>query len=195
MVESALVRSGAAASRKLTVKALVSLGIVILAVALPQFAHLVAGAAAGVAWLPMYLPVLLGGCLMGPLWGAVIGMASPLVSYLLTSAMGSPMPAAARLPFMMLELAVFAVVAGAFSHKIEENSWFVIPAVLLAMVAGRGAFLLAVALTQDFTPFTTAMIWGQIKTGVRGLALQAVAVPLMVVGIKALLHRDEADHE
>ena len=45
MVESALVRSGAAASRKLTVKALVSLGIVILAVALPQFAHLVAGAA------------------------------------------------------------------------------------------------------------------------------------------------------
>ena len=195
MVESALVRSGAAASRKLTVKALVSLGIVILAVALPQFAHLVAGTAAGVAWLPMYLPVLLGGCLMGPLWGTVIGMASPLVSYLLTSAMGSPMPAAARLPFMMLELAVFAVVAGAFSRKIDENSWFVIPAVLLAMVAGRGVFLLAVALTQDFTPFTTAMIWGQIKTGVKGLALQAVAVPLMVVGIKALLHRDEADHE
>ena len=195
MVESALVKSGAVASRKITVKALVSLGIVALAVALPQFAHLVAGAAAGVAWLPMYLPVLLGGCLMGPVWGAVIGMASPLVSYLLTSAMGSPMPAAARLPFMMLELAIFAAVSGAFSHKIEQNTWYVIPAVLLAMLAGRGAFLLAVALTQGSTPFTTAMIWGQIKTGINGLVLQTIAVPLMVVGIKALLHCEDAHHD
>lgn len=143
----------------------------------------------------MYLPVLLGGCLMGPVWGAVIGMASPLVSYLLTSAMGSPMPAAARLPFMMLELAIFAAVSGAFSRKIEQNTWHVIPAVLLAMLAGRGAFLLAVALTQGSTPFTTAMIWGQIKTGINGLVLQAIAVPLMVVGIKALLHREDAHHD
>ena len=63
------------------------------------------------------------------------------------------------------------------------------------MLAGRGAFLLAVALTRGSTPFTTAMIWGQIKTGINGLVLQAIAVPLMVVGIKALLHREDAHHD
>lgn len=65
-------------------------------------------------------------------------MLSPVVSFLITSAFGNPMPALARLPFMVAELAVFAAVSGMFSEKIVKNAWLAFPAVLLAQVAGRG---------------------------------------------------------
>ena len=49
--------------------------------------------------LPMYLPVLLGSAR-----AAVIDLLSPLASFVITSAVSYPMPAAAHLPFMMAEL-------------------------------------------------------------------------------------------
>ena len=122
MLESVLARRGASLKVKITVKSLVALGVVALAVLLPQLVHLAAGASGGVRLLPMYLPVLLGGCLLGTWWGLGVGLASPLASFALTSAFGEAMPAAARLPFMMAELAVFAVVSGLFSEKIAETA-------------------------------------------------------------------------
>ena len=112
MLENVLARRNASLKIRITVKSLVSIGIVALAVLLPQFVHLVLGQAGGMQWLPMYLPVLLGGCLLGTWWGLGVGIASPLVSFAITSAMGNAMPAAARLPFMAAELAVFAAVSG-----------------------------------------------------------------------------------
>ena len=63
MLENVLVRRNCSFKIKVTVKSFVSIGIVALAVILPQLVHLAAGQAGGVKWLPMYLPVLLGGCL------------------------------------------------------------------------------------------------------------------------------------
>lgn len=60
MIESVLVKHNAKIGTKITVKSLISVGVVALAVLLPQLVHLVAGASGGVQWLPMYLPVLLG---------------------------------------------------------------------------------------------------------------------------------------
>ena len=130
MIETALTKRQASLRTKITVKSLVSLSIVVLAVALPQLAHLAVGAQAGIMLLPMYLPVLLGGCILGWRWGVAAGMLSPLVSFLITSAAGNAMPAAARLPFMMAELAVFALVSGMFSKQIERRSWVAFPAVI-----------------------------------------------------------------
>ena len=65
MIETALTKKQASLRTKITVKSLVSLSIVVLAVALPQLAHLAVGARAGIMLLPMYLPVLLGGCILG----------------------------------------------------------------------------------------------------------------------------------
>ena len=96
MLESVLARRGASLKVKITVKSLVALGVVALAVLLPQLVHLAAGASGGVRLLPMYLPVLLGGCLLGTWWGLGVGLASPLASFALTSAFGEAMPAAAR---------------------------------------------------------------------------------------------------
>ena len=191
MLESILARKGVSVRTRITVKSLVAVGVVALAMLLPQLVHLAAGASGGVRWLPMYLPVLLGGCLLGTWWGLGVGLVSPLASFAITSAMGSAMPAAARLPFMMAELAVFAAVSGLFSKKIAENGWMAFPAVLLAAVSGRAFFLLLAVIFQNVAPFTPAMIWSQIQTGLLGLVLQIVLVPFIAMGLRVLINRDK----
>lgn len=191
MLENYLVRKNVSIRLKITVKSLVSLGVVALAVLLPQLVHLIAGQAGGVQWLPMHLPVLLGGCLLGWAWGLGVGVLSPLVSFAVTSAWGDPMPALARLPFMMAELAVFALVSGLFSKKIAENGWMAFPAVLLAAVSGRAFFLLLAVIFQGVAPFTPALIFSQIREGLLALVLQAVIVPFIVMGIRALMQREK----
>lgn len=193
MIENVLTRKGLSFKLKITVKSLISVGIIALAVILPQLVHLVAGQAGGVEWLPMYLPVLLGGCLLGSVWGLGVGIASPIVSFLITLAFGNAMPALARLPFMVAELAVFGAVTGLFAKKIAGSGWLAFPAVLLAQVAGRTVFMMLVIIFQSVTPFTPALIWSQIQTGLLALVLQAVLVPFLVMGLKLLLDRDKKD--
>ena len=193
MLENVLAKRNCSLKVKITVKSLVSVGIVALAVLLPQLVHLAAGQSGGAQWLPMYLPVLLGGCLLGFYWGLGVGIASPVVSFLITLAFGEPMPALARLPFMTAELAVFAAVCGLFSEKIAQNGWLAFPAVLLAQVSGRAVFMLLALIFQSVTPFTPALVWSQIQTGLLGTVLQAVVVPFIVMGLGALLNRDKND--
>lgn len=190
MIESVLTRRNVSLRVKVTVKMLISLGVVALAVVLPQLVHLAAGAQGGVAWLPMYLPVLLGGCLLGWQWGLGVGVLSPVVSFAVTSLAGNAMPAAARLPYMMAELAVFAAVSGLFSKKIAENGWMTFPAVLLAQVAGRLTFLALAAVFQGVSPLSAAAVWSQIRAGLLGMVLQAVVVPFLVMVLRLLLVKE-----
>ena len=190
MLETALERKNIKFGVKITVKALISAGVIALAVILPQLVHLFSGAAGGAKWLPMYLPVLIGGCLLGWRWGLGVGVLSPVVSFLITSMTGNAMPAASRLPYMIAELAVFAVVSGVFSKKISKNLWLAFPAVLLAQVSGRAVFLMVAAIFQSIAPLSAAAVWSQIQTGLLGLVLQAVLVPFIVMGLGVLLGRD-----
>lgn len=189
MMENALRSRQVSFKLGITVKALISAGIVALAVLLPQLAHLALGEQAGMRFLPMYLPVLLGGCLLGWQWGLGIGLLSPLVSYLITAAAGSPMPALARLPFMMAELAVFAVICGVFSDKIAKNGLMAFPAVLLAQLGGRSVFLLSAAAFSGVSPLNAAMVWSQIQTGFAGLLIQAVLAPVIIIGLKVFMDK------
>ena len=190
MIESVLARHNVKPGVKIAVKTLISAGVIALAVILPQIVHLFAGAQGGVQWLPMYLPVLLGGCLLGWRWGLGVGLLSPLVSFAFTSLAGNAMPAAARLPYMMAELAAFAVVSGLFSEKIVRNGWMAFPAVLLAQVSGRLFFLALAAAFQGVSSLSAAVVWSQIQAGLLGLVLQAVVVPFLVMGLRALMNRD-----
>ena len=103
------------------------------------------------------------------------------------------MPALARLPFMVAELAVFAAVSGLFSKKIVKNAWLAFPAVLLASVAGRAAFMLLVVIFQSVSPLTPALIWSQIQAGLLATLLQAVIVPFAVMGLNALINRENTN--
>jgi hypothetical protein len=187
MLNTILLQKNATVQKRITLNALLSAGLIALAVILPQIVHLALGQPGGVQLLPMYLPVLLGGCLLGWKWALGVGVLSPVVSFAITSLMGNPMPALPRLPFMMAELAVFALVSGLFSKKIYENGLWAFPAVLLAQLAGRAVFLGLVAVCQSFAPFTVEMIRGQIVAGWLGLVIQLAAVPILVIAVRAIL--------
>ena len=190
MLQNVLVQRQSTVQKRVTLSAVLSVGLIVLAVILPQIVHLALGQPGGVQLLPMYLPVLLGGCLLGWKWALTVGILSPVVSFAITSLIGEAMPAIPRLPFMMAELAVFALVSGLFSKKIYENGLWAFPAVILAQLAGRVVFLGMVAIFQSVAPFTVEMIWGQICAGWIGLLIQAVLVPIIIITIRALLVKD-----
>lgn len=191
MIENVLTLKNASVKVKVTVKTLVSLGVIALAVILPQIFHLAVGGTSGMTYLPMYLPVLIGGCLLGAWWGLGVGVASPVVSFLITLAFGNPMPALARLPFMAVELAAMAAITGAFSGAIAKNGWMAFPAVLLALVGGRLLFLGLVAVFRTVSALSVAVVWAQIRTGLVGLVLWAVVAPFIVMGLRKLILKDE----
>ncbi len=190
MLETVLKSKGYSFTKKTVVKAIIAALTVVLAVGLPQICHIVIGGNSGIKFLPMYLPVLIGACILGSGWGLAVGVLSPVVSYVITTAAGSPMPALARLPFMAFELAVFAVVAGAFSKLIMKNALFAFVAVISAEIVGRAAFLAAVAIFESVTPLSVSLVWSQILTGWVGLALNAVIVPIVVILVRAAVNDD-----
>lgn len=175
---------------RLTVKSAVAALLVALAVGLPQIVHALGGAAAGAAWLPMYAPALLAGCLLGWQWGIGVGILSPLVSFGLTSLFaGSPMPSVTRLPYMTAELAAFGGICGAFSKSIQKNAWLAFPAVLSAQIAGRTLYVLCGAIAGN----AFSSLWAVVRTGLSGLYLQALIVPLAAVALSKVLRREHAD--
>ena len=191
MIESVLTRKNVSVKLKITVKMLVSAGIIALAIGLPQLVHAVAGAQGGAQWLPMYLPVLLGGCLLGWQWGLGIGIVSPLLSFGITSLAGNAMPVAVKLPYMVAELAVFGAVSGVFSKRIAENSWMAFPAVLSAAVGGTTLFMTVAAVFQSVSPLSAAAVWSQIQTGLVGLVLQATLVPIIVMILSFAINKEK----
>jgi len=193
MFENALTLRNVSFKHKIAYKTLVSVGLIALAVVLPQIVHLALGQPGGVKWLPMYLPVLIGGCLLGSRWALIVGVLSPITSFLLTSLIGEAMPADVRLPFMIAELAVFAFVSGIFTKRIAANGLWAFPSVILAQLTGRAVFLALVAIFDSLVPFTPAVIWSQIVTGLPGLGVQAIAVPIIIILLRSLLLKDDND--
>lgn len=191
MIDAYLTRRNASVRTKITVKSLISSALVVLAVVLPRLVHIALGASGGIQWLPMYLPVLLGGCILGVKWGLGAAVLSPIVSFALTAVFGNPMPALARLPYMAVELAVFAAVSGLFSGKIAKNPLMAFPAVLSAAVAGRGAFLLVAWIFQSVSPLSAQLVWLQIQAGLAGLVLQAALVPVIVAAVSLILAEEK----
>lgn len=191
MLEAVLTRKNVGVKKGITIKSLVSVGLIVCAVLLPQLVHLIGGAPGGVKWLPMYLPVLVAGCLLGTYWGLGVGILSPVLSFAITSLFGNPMPALERLPFMMAELAVFALVCGLFGKKIDGNKWLAFPAVLIAEISGRAFFVALAAIFQSVSSLSVTMVWQQIQTGFIGLILQALIVPLIIIGLHYLINRDK----
>lgn len=191
MLENVLERKAVSERTAVTVKMIVAAGCVALAVVLPQIAHLAVGAKAGIMLLPMYLPAVLGACVLGSKYGAFVGVLSPVLSYLLTSAFGNAMPALERLPFMAAELLTFAVVCGAFSKKISDKPALSFAAVALSALCGRGMFLLLSVIFKGVVSFTPAVILSQILTGIPGLLLQLVLVPVTVMWLNKCLNRSK----
>ncbi len=158
---------------------------VVGAVAVPQLFHaagtlLSLGTGLGETFLPMHLPILIVGLLAGPWAGLVAGALGPLASFAL-----SGMPVAAMLPFMVVELAVYGLVAG----LLRGVRGPVLAKVLVAQLAGRltRAAVLAVAgvvLAGSVPP--AASVLAATMAGIPGLCLQWLLVPAAVLAADRL---------
>lgn len=131
----------------------------------------------GPAFLPMHIPVLIGGMLLGPVSGLLIGMVTPVLSSVLT---GMP-PTFPMLPIMFFELAVYGLVAGYLYKTLNLN---IIISLILAMIGGRivaGLVVYVLAMFFGFQgPGPIPFIQGAILTGLPGIAIQLVLVPIVV---------------
>lgn len=149
---------------------------------LPQVFHMVGGRAAGSVFSPMHLPVLVCGLLLGPFWGCGVGLLTPLLSSLLMS-----MPPMALMPFMVCELAVYGLTTGLLSKRLP-----LYPALIAAQIAGRAAYALALFVggTLLGVPCAApASVLTSVVTGLPGIVLQLVLVPLVVTLVRRAVPR------
>lgn len=172
---------------QLTIKSRLSIKIQVLAtfcavaaaVVLPQIFHTigqVAGLSAslGEAFLPMHLPVILVGLLAGPYAGLATGILAPLVSFGL-----SGMPSSVMLPFIVIELAMYGLIAG----SLRSINIPVLAKVLLIQIGGRAVRTIAILMSIQLfanTTISAAVIWTSILAGLPGLILQWSLIPLLL---------------
>lgn len=160
-------------------KAKVIIGTVLLSglgVALPRIFHVLAGTSAGAIFLPMHIAVLLASLIFGVLSGSIVAGISVLCSYLLTG-----MPSVARLPYMAIELIIYAVLLGLFNKKL--NSYV---SLILTMVVGRilyAGVLFAAAEVFMLSSYGTSVL-ESVKLGIPGLFIQVLLVPVIAKIIK-----------
>jgi len=163
-------------TRRFSVRTLTMTGLLLaVGLLLPMVFHSLFGAMGGRTLLPMHYAVLLGGLLLGPVAGSFLGIATPLLSTLMTG-----MPAIAILPPMAIELAVYGLVAG-----VARRRWQLAPlwSLLLSMVVGRVALGLAVAVlgpSIGLKAEPVAYVVAAIVTGLPGIAVQVVFIPLLL---------------
>lgn len=161
----------------------VSAAVCALATVVPQLFHLIGGKPLGNVFLPMHLPVILGGFLLGPTAALICGVLSPLFSFLI-----SGMPAFPRLIFMMFELGAYGFITSLCTQKFRLPVFITLP---LTWVVGRTVFLITAAFALHVLkaeiqgmPTAWAAVWTAVTTGVPGIILQAVAVPVLVAALK-----------
>lgn len=152
---------------------------VALGISMPVAFHFFGGA--GQMFLPMHIPVLIAGLLLGVKCGLAAGVLTPLLSSLTT---GMP-PLMPMLPIMIIELGIYGAVTG---YLYRQRKLPLIWSLIGAMLAGRVAAALLVAgmaalflVKMQPAPFIIASV----STGLPGVVIQIVFVPLLVKRLEA----------
>ena len=132
-----------------------------------------AGATAGSVFLPMHFAVLIAALTMGIISGSIVAGTSVIFSYLLTG-----MPSLVRLPYMFIELVIYAVLLGVFNKKFNSYA-----SLALTIVLGRiiyAGVLFAVINVIGLPTYGISVI-ASIKTGLPGIAIQLITVPVISI--------------
>jgi riboflavin transporter FmnP len=134
----------------------------------------------GPIFLPMHIPVLVGGAVLSPALALIIGILTPVLSSFIT---GMPV-AYPILPIMAVELGLYGLCASLSMRKLKLNIWMTLA---LSMVVGRlGAGLTVYMLAQTLGLKMQALLYlkGAVITGLPGIAIQLVIIPLLVRALK-----------
>lgn len=88
---------------------------------------------------------------------------------------------------MILELALYGVICGLFAKKIEKNTFIAFPVVALAQVSGRAVYVIYNLIAGR----TFSELLSSVQTGIVGLYIQLIAVPLIVIVLAKLIRKDD----
>lgn len=142
-----------------------------IGIALPRIFHILAGSSVGATFLPMHIAVLIAALTFGITSGAIVAGSSVISSYLLTG-----MPTLERLPYMLIELVIYAILLGLFNKKF--NSYIsLIATIVLGRILYSGVLFIAINLIGFQTYGISVM--QSIKTGIPGIILQLICVPIV----------------
>ena len=150
-----------------------------LCVVLPQAFHAIPNA--GSTYLPMHIPVLLCGLICGWPFGLLCGLAGPALSTLFTG-----MPPVAYLPPMLVECAVYGLMAGLMMKVIRTGKIYVdlYASLIIAMLSGRIVAGLAKALIFAKGNITMgAWATSYFVTSLPGILIQIVLIPTIVFAL------------
>ncbi len=147
-----------------------------IGVALPRIFHVLAGANAGATFLPMHIAVLIAALTFGVFSGSIVAGTSVIFSYLLTG-----MPSLARLPYMLIELVIYAVLLGLFNKKFNKYVSLIIT-IILGRVIYSGVLFVAMNIF-GFNTYGLSVI-DSIKAGLPGIAIQLLFVPFIAKSIE-----------
>lgn len=137
---------------------------------------------AGSIFLPMHIPVLLCGLICGWEYGVFCGALTPFLSSVLTG-----MPPAPILPGMVVELAVYGLVAGLAIKIIKTRSEYagIFASLIVAMLAGRIVYGLMNAFIFRAGSFSiSAWLTASFVTALPGIAAQIVIIPALVFALR-----------
>jgi niacin transporter len=152
--------------------------MIALGVLFPQIFHMIGGPNLGSILLPMHIPVLLTGFIVGPFYGFLAGLLTPALSSLLTG-----MPPISPVPIlflMMFELPIYGLISG---YLFERKRMNIFVSLMIAMFFGRlsyglGIIFLSNVFMMNIPPAIT--VWSAIVSGLPGIILQIVLIPLTV---------------
>lgn len=162
-----------------TTKAKYIVGTILLSgigITLPRIFHVLAGSNAGATFLPMHIAVLIAALTFGITSSTVVAGSSIIFSYLLTG-----MPSIARLPYMLIELVIYAVLLSICNKKF--NSYV---SLMITIILGRVLYagVLAVAIHGLGLPTYGISVIESIKVGLPGIILQLAFVLVIAKAIK-----------
>jgi len=168
--------------KKLTAmnKFMITAVCIALCIVLPVALHSIPNA--GTLFSPMHIPVLLCGIICGWPYGLLCGLIGPLLSSLLTS-----MPVMAKLPFMMVELAVYGMLTGLVMHLLRTGKLALdlYASLLIAMLSGRivAGILRAFFLAGESYSWS---IWvtSYFVSCLPGILVQLILIPILYIALE-----------
>ena len=143
----------------------------VFGILLPRVFHIFGGANSGSTFLPMHIALLIAALTFGGLSASVVAGSSVICSYLLTG-----MPSLARLPYMLIELVIYAVILSLFNKKF--NSYIsLIATIILGRVIYAG--ILFAAINVFGLPTYGISVIESMHAGLPGIVIQLICVPFI----------------
>lgn len=142
-----------------------------IGITLPRIFHILVGSTAGQTFLPMHIAVLIAALTFGAFSSCIIAGSSIVFSYLLTG-----MPSLERLPYMLIELLIYAILLSIFNKKFNSYT-----SLVLTLILGR--ILYAVVLFSAVNVFGFSSygisVMESIRIGIPGIIIQLLCIPFI----------------